>query len=781
MELNAVFYKAQTEYNTYEKHVNAPYLRTEINAKRGCRYGLTVSGLGFYELFINGAKITKGLLAPYISSPDDIVYFDEYDITPYLKSGKDNCIGLILGNGMQNAPGGRVWDFDIARFRNAPCFATLLKCMDSKGEETEEDIGAVFRWAPSPVIFDDLRSGCFYDANLETPGWNEAGFNDKKWQAVTKADKPRGEYRICESDPVKVFEEIKAKEIKKARIDPAFDNRGNMRLDTQFKFNKLGKQGVMFDFGINSAGICRLKIDGEKGQKIYIQFCELMTSGGRPSYKNTGSFYPDGYGQSMLYICKGKKNEVFEPMFCYYGFRCAVVFGLKDYQIKDDTLTYLRAGSDLKYRGGFECSDSIMNALGDMVRNSDRSNFYYFPTDCPHREKNGWTGDAAVSAEHMLLTLTPEKSYREWLRNICKAQRDDGMLPGIIPTGGWGYEWGNGPAWDNVLSELCWQIYRLRGDLTPAKECGESLLRYLSFITSIRNEKGLVDFGLGDWLQPGRGAGDPVAPVYLTSTVMSMYIASKTADLFREAGKELQAEFALKLRDSLRHSIIDNLIDYGTMTVLPRCQSAQALCLYYDVFEPCEKQAAAKVLEEIIHEDGDKINCGMLGLRVIFHVLSDYGNSDLAYKMITRTDFPSYGMFVKRGMTSLAEDFLPDDELDDSNSLNHHFFGDISSWFIQKIAGLCVNPKNTSPDCFEIRPAFIDALDYAKADYEAPCGKVNVSWERKGDKIILAVKAPAKATGDIKLPAGYVFSADQPLDGRNFTCLKSGKYTCIKK
>lgn len=780
LSINAVFYKTSDELNTYEKHVSAPYIRGGYKFDKAKKCYITVSGLGFYDLFVNGKKITKGLLAPYISNPDDIVYFDRYDVTSLTGEAGETAIGLILGNGMQNCPGGRVWDFDIAPFRNPPCFALLVTEADGEGNEKTLDIGASFRFSPSPVIFDDLRSGCFYDAGKEIKDWNKPGFDFSAWDKVRKADRPRGEYRYCQADPIEVYNELKAAEIRPAVLDDRLWNRENMRLDTQYKFNKLGKEGIMYDFGINSAGIVRLKISGRPGQEIYIQFCEHMTRDGRPSYVNSGSFYPDGYGQSLLYICRGDEEEIFEPAFCYYGFRYAVVFGLEQDQIKDDTLVFLQASSRLTERGNFTCSDEIMSTLGKMIRNSDLSNFWYFPTDCPHREKNGWTGDAAVSAERMLLTLTPEKAYTEWLRNICKSQRSDGMLPGIIPTGGWGFEWGNGPAWDNVLSEICWQIYRLRGDIEPARECADSLLRYLAYISKRRNGRGLCDFGLGDWLQPRKGAGSPVAPEALTNTVISVYIAFKSEKLFEALGLELYRDFARRLKEELRKAVRDNFIDFGSMTALPRCQTAQAMCIYYGIFDESEMPAAYDSLVKIVEDDGEKINCGMLGLRVIFHALSDCGRGDLAFRMITRTDYPSYGMFVKRGMTSVPENFKEDEDIDSPDSLNHHFFGDISSWFIQRVAGIGVNPYDGNPCEFLIFPDFIPALDSADAFYDSPCGRVSVGWERDGEKVRLEIAAPEGASGYIRLPEGFVFDAqtDSRRDGSNYIPLEAGEYIC---
>lgn len=152
--------------------------------------------------------------------------------------------------------------------------------------------------------------------------------------------------------------------------------------------------------------------------------------------------------------------------------------------------------SDLKERGGFTCSDPTVNTLQELTRRSDLANFYYFPTDCPQREKNGWTADAALSSEHLLLNLSPETSYREWMRNICKAMDDRGALPGIVPTGGWGFHWGNGPAWDNVLLYLPYFVYLYRGDKTILEESAASILRYLHYLTTRVNEEGLIKIGL---------------------------------------------------------------------------------------------------------------------------------------------------------------------------------------------------------------------------------------------------------------------------------------------
>ena len=772
MEFSDKFITATREYTTFEKHIPAPYFRKSFQLSGKLKSAeITICGLGFYELFINGQKITKGYLAPYISNPDDIIYYDNYDLKDLLLQG-ENVIGVQLGNGMQNAPGGQIWDFHLARFRGAPKLALTFEAEFESGDELIFEADESFRTAPSPIWFDDLRCGEFYDARKEIPGWCEPGFDDSGWSNALIADKPRGEPEECEADPIVKSMEIAPVSISPAKLAP-YIPRGDMwGIETAYIPDN--SEGYLYDFGVNTAGIVRLIINGTPGQQVELQFCEYLEEDGSPSYANIG-FYPDGYAQRDIFICKGGL-ESYVPSFTYHGFRYCQVCGITPEQAKPELLTCLVLHSDLKERGSFECSDKMANTLQELTRRSDLANFFYFPTDCPHREKNGWTGDAAVSCEHMTLNLSPEKSYREWLRNIRKAQADDGSLPGIVPTTGWGFAWGNGPAWDSALTVLPYTTYLYRGDNKILRENAAAIFRYLNYIAAKRGEDGLLKLGLGDWLQVGRNGNNFTAPLEFTDSVISMSICKKAAHIFGELGYTLQQRFAQGLYDELRAAVRERLVDFATMTVAGRCQSAQSMAIFYDVFEPGEKPQAFAVLLEIIRESDDHIGFGMLGARVLFHVLSEFGESDLAYKMITRTDYPSYGYWVANGATSLWEDFEPMGKR--PNSLNHHFFGDISNWFITKVAGLQVNPYGKNVREVHIKPAFVTALDYAKAHYETVAGRVETEWRRDGKDVLLKIAAPSAVKGKIILPAGYVFGGDNAkLNGLAITGLKTGEYT----
>ncbi len=775
-----VFIAAGREFCTYEKHIPAPLFRkTYFFDKKPENAEITVSGLGFYRLFVNGKEITKGFLAPYISNSDDIVYFDKYDVTDILNEGK-NVIGAILGNGMQNCPGGGVWDFHLAKFRSAPKLALRLT-VDGEIHDTDDS----WKCADSPIFFDDLRSGCFYDANKEIDNWCGIGFDDSAWKNAVFAEIPRGENRICEAEPIKIQREIKPVSITKNTLK-YFKSDFDTRLSDSERTPLLNgidyptsdgdTGGYLYDFGVNSAGVYRLKIKGKKGQRVILQAIEFLNTDGTSQCRNFGVFYPTGYGQRDIYILKGDGEEEFIPSFTYHGCRYYHVSGITPEQATEDLLTYLEMNSDFADRGSFICSDDTINTLQEITIRSAKSNFYYFPTDCPHREKNGWTGDASYSAEYMLMNFAAERSFKEWQRNICKALDKNGALPGIVPTAGWGYHWGNGPAWDRIIVYLPYYTYIYRGDKEIIKESAHGILRYLDYLTNKVNENGLYEFGLGDWCPPGRSADSYLAPLELTDSIMVMSICEKAAYLFGEIGSTLQKRFAEEIYNQTRKNIRSQYINPVNMTVLGNCQTSQAMCIYYNVFDDGEKPDAFKRLLEFIEEKGGHCDCGYLGNRVIFHVLAMHGETELALNMITRPDYPSYTYPVlKFGSTTLWENYFDHEQA----SLNHHFFGDISNFFIKRIAGLEINPLRRNVNEFIIHPYFIERLDFAQAHYDMPAGRVEIRWERKDGNIEISLTAPENSKGKIILPKGYEFVSDnRNVSGTRMTLngAKSGTY-----
>lgn len=778
MRFSYKFIKAGKGICDFDNHVPAPYFRKCFDLDfLPSKAEITICGLGFYELYINGKNITKGPLAPYISNTDDICYYDNYDVSNLLVKGK-NAVGILLGNGFRNSFGGFVWDFDKASCRGEPTVSLYIEATDGK-DVFELEADETFKVHSSPIIFDELRMGCRYDARLEIPNWNMPDFDDCGWDNAVCEKTPKGIKKLCEAEPIVITGELKPVEI--THYDELPYCYESSKVGAAPVISTIRRNIYIYDFGVNSAGVTKLKVkNAKKGQIITVRHAEDKVNGNVSVNStifirsDTTSKYLE-YAQTDMYICKGGDEE-FIPKFKYDGFRYAYVEGLEKEQATNDALTFLVMNSDLKERASFECSDEALNKLHEITRRSVLSNFYYFPTDCPHREKNGWTGDASVSAEHILLNLTAEKSLKEWLLNIRLAQRADGALPGIVPTGGWGFEWGNGPMWDSVCVNLPYYIYKFTGDKAVIEENLTMIMRYLCYISSKRNEKGLLAIGLGDWVDPfEKERGYIASPLEFTDSAISFDIANKASFLFDQIGRKNEAKYAKNIAVDIKSSIREYLIDSTTKIVAGDCQTSQAVALEVGLFEKDELPEARKRLIEIIHRDGDINACGMIGLRYVFHALVNAGEANLAYKIITSEERTCYGYWLKNGATSLWESF-PDLSINAGDSKNHHFLGDISSLFIQEFAGLKPNPDAKDIRTFEISPHFISNLNYARASYKSPFGEITVYWERTGRVIKLDVTAPECMNGKIILPYGFVFK-----DGTNEKSLKGNCHFEIHK
>ncbi len=779
--LSTKFIKATKDYCTYEKSVCAPYIRKAFSLDAlPEKATLTLTSTGFYRLFVNGVEVTSSLLAPYITNPDDCLFYDVYDIASYLKVGK-NAIGFMLGNGMSNAMGGYIWNFEKARFRSSPKLALSFES-DFLSFEADDS----FKTHPSPIYFDDLRSGEFYDANLEIKGWCDADFDDSAWENVIETEAPRGKTLLNNTDKIIVSKELQALEIRPCIISHEKNSfTRQISLDISEKaFYKPEKteRGFVFVFSENTACLPKLRIKGKKGQRVIIQASDYLSDDGVLGFEQINSFYPFGYCQRDIYVCRGEEIEEYVPSFTYHGARYFAVIGVEREEIDLDTLTMLVIHSDVKTRGGFSCSDGVANRLQAATRTSDLANLIYFPTDCPHREKNGWTGDAADSAEQMMLNFALEKTVAQWLIEVCAAQDERGALPGIVPTTGWGFAWGNGPSWDQVIVELPYQEYKYLGKTDMFKITSTTLFKYLHYLTTRRDSHGLVAIGLGDWCHALRNLVGPKCPQVVSDTAMCYNICSKAEILYRAIGFELQADFCRALGNSFREAFRHYLIDFSTMTVKGDCQGSQALAIGYGLFDNGEIPAAYNKLISLIHEADDHIDCGVKARVLLFPLLARHGDSDLAYKMITRTDIPAFGVWTEKfGMVSLPEGFVPEYN-GEITSLNHHFMGHISTYFISNIAGININPYLDNHLYLRVAPTFVSSLNHAEAFFETEKGKIEVKWERDGEKIKLSVTSPDEVTGEIVLPEGWEFDSDNGLvDSVCTLSAVRGEFTLRKK
>ncbi len=754
MIFSTKFISATTEKSTTKKNIPVPYLRRTVVFDRVPEKAeMTVCGLGFYRLFVNGKDITKGHLSPYVVNPDQVLPYDNYDITDLMVYG-ENVFAFMLGNGMQNSFDGYIWDFQKARFNSAPKLAFALEtAIDGNTTVIEADENVLCH--PSPIYFDGYRMGEKYDARREMPSWNLIGGDVSGWTPAIPVQTDRGECMLACNKPIVATHELCAISI--TRED----------------------DGYVYDFGYNCVGLTKLSIKGNFGQHIVIDHGELLRDG-KFTTKNLVFGYPKPnqlgepkYVQRTEYICHGGDIETHIPSFTYYGFRYAKVTGITEEQATPELLTYVVMNTDLGDRGDFRCSNDTLNSIQEISRRSTLGNFQHFPNDCPHREKNGWTGDAALSAEQIIMNFEPEDNFLMWEKCLTRAMTNRGELPGIVPTGDWGFRH-NGPAWDCALVYLPYYEVLLRDDFRHAKEAAHAMLRYFEYLGTRRDENGLLPIGLGDWCSASNRAkknSDKSTPAVFTSSVIAYDIALKAAYLYDRLDRALEADYCRGFAKQMRTAIREHLIeDKDMMRFSTGNQTTQSFALYYGLYDDeWEKQRILDSLVQAIHAEDDHMGVGILGGKTLFRALCDCGYHDLAMKLITRPDAPSYGSLVAAGCTTLMEQVFIH-----YGSGNHHFWGDVSALMIEYFAGIRVNTDGQSARHIDIAPVFPADIDFVEAYYNSICGRVEVKWVKNGEAVILTLNYPENAKGYVIAPDGY------SVNGENKLIAENGKFILKK-
>ncbi len=756
MQFPKNFIRATEKFTTFEEYVPAPYFRKKFTTKKAVKNAeILITALGHYEIYINGNNFTKGLLAPYRSAPTDYVFYDKYNITELINEG-DNALGLLLGNGMQNFLGAYIWDFDKAIWRGAPqvAFSLSIEYADGTSENIVSD--TTVKTAASPILFDDVIMGEYYDAAKEIPGWNLPQFDDSDWGCAIPAPTPTGEAKLCEASPIKIRNKIEPVSI--TEIDGNF----------------------VYDFGVNSAGLCEINVNGAKGQKITFKYFETLYEG-KPHYDNIRFSFnksPNNHFQEDILYCSGNGKDTYMPHFTYHGFRYVEVIGLTKEQATKELLTYYEMSSSFDHIGEFKCDNKIINTIQEMVVRTDLANFYYFPTDCPQREKHGWTGDASLSAEQILYNFDAFKDYREWLGNIYKSINENGQLPGIVPTGGWGYFAGDGnpygPAWDGIVINLPYYLYKFYGDKGILEDAISPIMRYLTSCYLAIGEDDIIHFGLGDWCVPNRDAGaEHETRPFITTMILSL-LAKRAAEIFDILGLSAQKEYALTISRRAREGARKAYINTDTCSTIYDKQACQAMAIYCDIYNEDEKPKAIKNLVKLINDNEGNVDVGMFGSRVIYRVLSENGYYDLAFNMVTKPEHPSFAWAIGIGLTTLPEQFIIPG-FRPMTSLNHHCFGDISGWFYNCLAGIKFNPTARDIRNIDLAPCFVEKLNFVEATHTSPTGEFKVRWERKENDILIDIAFTGDFYGTVKLPKGYTFE-----NGNTEAELKCGVYKSIR-
>ncbi|MGN1095379.1 MAG: family 78 glycoside hydrolase catalytic domain, partial [Eubacteriales bacterium] len=667
--------------------------------------------------------------SPAFTAYDKDDLYMQYDVTSLLHKGK-NAIGVTLGNGFYNCFTKDHWGSENATWRNFPKMICELKI--TYADKTTQTIISDTSWKGSfgPITFSGIRNGEFYDANLELGEWMVAGYDDSEWDTVKIAKGPGGVMRAQEMEPIRVYSKFPA--IRKWK----------------------SKDGWIFDIGQNIAGYGEYKIRGKAGTTAVFRYSDILTEENELDFAALSCFIYSGEFQTDKYTKKSDEEEAWHPQFVYHGFQYIEVTGI-DYEPSLSDITGVAICSDVGDIGEFSCSDDMLNRLQHLCRWSTLSNIESFPEDDPHREKNGWTGDTAMSCEQMLTNFGMRSFLTKWSADMRSSQRPAGQIPCVVPSQGWGYYGLMGPDWSSALINVPWYIYVYNNDIDILRDNYEAIKKNIDFMLSMTDDLTL-DYGTGDWCAPFEGPAISVnmssykCPVPVSDTGF-FYNAAKTVSYLAHLfGKEEDEKYYSRLADDIRKVFRDKFFDKETFSVKGDCQTATATMLFFGLYDDDkEKEGLINRLISQIEEKDWHLDFGVLGCKFVMHTLGREGHGDIGTRMVAQKTFPGVAEWISRGATTMWECW------NGGGSHNHHMFSDLSSFMYKYIAG--ISPDENEPGFRHVilRPALDSGLSFAKATHESMNGKVGFYWEKKDENVHFDIEIPFGSYATLYLPERF--------------------------
>ena len=712
-------------------------LRKEFTSSKEINRAVVfVCGLGQYELRLNGQKVGDRVLDPGWTNYRKTCLYAAYDVAAQLTRGQ-NAIGVILGNGMYNVPGGR-----YVKFKGSfgpPKVILQLYIEYADGTSTVVVSDESWTWAASPVVFSCIYGGEDYDARKELPGWDKAGYGDGMFQPVSVVDGPGGRLSAQAAPPIKVMQEYRPAKIAQP------------------------KPGVwVYDFGQNCASMPKLTVKGPAGASVRLTPGELLHGNGLVSQDSCGG---PAY---CTYTLKGAGVETWMPRFFYYGSRYLQVettgrdAGAAP-QIVELTSQFVHSSAATV--GSFSCANPLVNRIHDLINAAIKSNLQSVLTDCPHREKLGWLECAHLLAGCLMYNYDLPTFYAKIANDMSEAQLANGMVPDIAPeftVFGGGFR--DSPEWGSAFVIAPWRAYQMYGDPSLLSRHYEGMKRYVEYLRS--TSKGhIVAHGLGDWydIGPGGPGESKLTSKGLTATAVycqNLLILQETASLLGKTDEALRyAEQARAVKDAFNRRFFKadkNQYDRNS-------QTANAMPLTLGLVPEDRRAAVLDGLVAKIRAGGNRVTAGDVGFNYLVRALSEGGQGNLLYAMLIRDDGPGYAFQIKKGATSLTEAW----DTNPGSSQNHCMLGHIEEWFYRGLGGLSCDPSGPGFKKIIVKPQIVGDLSGANVAYVSPYGRIVSTWRREGGRLTMDVTIPVNTTATVFVPAkeaAEVTESDQPTE-----------------
>lgn len=709
-----------------DKSYELPVFRHQFKVSKKIKASYAyVSGLGHYEFYLNGSLVDDNFLQPGWTKYDKEAYYVAYDITDLLASDA-NSIGVFLGNGFYYVPPikGRYQKHKVAF--GLP--KLKMKIVHHFEDGTTEEIITDETWKThrSPITFSSIYGGEDYDANVLPKSWLDTDFDDSSWQSAIRVDGPP--LKVQEIDPTRIMETFKP-----------------------ISQKKVEENTILYDFGQNASAIVSVHMRGNKGDTVRVYPSELLNEEGRVYQKWTGS--PHYYE----YVFGDEKEVTWAPKFTYYGFRYAE---LKQFpkasapvEILDIQSNHIRNSTAIV--GGFNSSDTLFNAIHDLIRWGIKSNMVSLFTDCPHREKLGWLEQLHLMGPSVQYNFNAQRLFAKSLNDMRNSQTPEGLVPETSPEYVQ-FDWGgdmfrDSPEWGSSSIILAWYAYQWYGDINYLRDNYDMMKKYIAYLDG-KSKEHILYQGLSDWYDIGeeRPGVSQLTPHGITATAIYYYNLKILEEITELLGKGEDKAYYSELREQVGRAFNAKFFDAEKGIYGSGSQTAQAMALFMDLVEPQYKEKVFDKLLEDIYKRDTSFTSGDVGHRYLIQVLHQHNRDDVIYAMHKNDQRPGYGYQIRKGATALTESWaaLP------NVSNNHFMLGHLMEWLYSGLSGVKQEEGSIGFSQVVIEPRLIEQFPENKVSFQTPYGNLKVDRELIDNALHMEIHIPVNSSGKVVLPKG---------------------------
>ena len=729
----------------------APLLRKTFSASNVSHATLYICGLGYFEAFINHTRVGNDVLNPAWTNFNHRSFYCTYDVTSLITNG-DNAIGVMLGRGQYNPLTNDIWKLSQSAWVDQPKLIALLRIERADGSVTNIVTDDSWKVAPGPIVYDDTRQGEIYDARQKHEGWTTATYDDSAWAnaSIVPCDNPLRSQTI-----------------------PPVRRQGSLKPINVFK--RAGNSTI-YDLGCEIAGWAKVKVKGPAGAKVLVEYCE------QPSDKELvpnihptkmemvkevaadsayASFYDAGIRvrQQNGYILGGQGEESFECHFSYKGFQFIRVTADPEVEVLD--VNGVKVHTDLKSVGNFECSNETANKMQENARITLLNNNMSIPTDCPHREKQGWTCDTYLTSRALLYNFDGAQYYTKWLSDLAETQNRDGELNDVAPSTA--YDQGLTTTWPAAIVYMPIDLYNFYGDKRILEQNYEVMKRFAtsSLKRQIPGKPDIINDVLGDWLSPKMEMpanlndaivmAPPEGLIYYGTSSQFKVVddIARIASLLKYPAENLfYKQWSKRIAEACNKEFFDSINNvYHGNIATPYRQSPNAIALEFGIVPQDHRQGVIDGLMADIKKYNYRMGTGFLGTKAIMNIMPEI-DPEAAYKLATQPEYPGWGYMIKNGATSMWEDWAG------ASSLNHTPFCLISEYFYKYLAGIRMSTADSGLPCVTIKPQVVGDLKWARASYRSMYGMITNEWRLVGKhNFEMNIELPANVEIEVWVPA----------------------------